>query len=147
MSESQLSWGHPFVKPGGQIVQELDATFRGSRPRDQAPLNPDPRRAWEVQGEGHSHVWTQKELAFDMTATGVKPPDRARSEAVLVVDDDGASNRDCVRIVRGEAHLHGATLDERCGKDYSVLEGNCGTVAWGVMIEGCSQLLHKTSIG
>ncbi len=99
--------------PGGWIVQELDAELRGAGPDHEPPLNPDPSCARDLEGEGYRHAGTDEEIAFDLTAMGIKRPDTASSESVLVVHRNGAGNGETVRVVRGEAGLHAATLRRR----------------------------------
>ena len=94
------------------MVQEEETKLRGSRPRHETPLNSDSRCAWEMEGERHGHPWTHEKIAFDMAMMGIKPPDGAASQSVLVVHHNGAGNGEIFRIVRGEAGLHAATLVE-----------------------------------
>jgi hypothetical protein len=65
-----------------------------------------------MEGQRYRHAWIEEETALDMTAMGIKPPDRAGSESVLVVYHDGAGNGKGFRIVRGETGLHTATVRE-----------------------------------
>jgi hypothetical protein len=53
-----------------------------------------------MKGERDGHAGAQSELTLDMATMGIKPPDRAGSELVLLVQDDGAGNGKGLRIVR-----------------------------------------------
>jgi hypothetical protein len=64
-----------------------------------------------------------------MTTLGIKAPDRADSNVVLMLHIDRAGNWEEVNLHSGEAGLHAATLGSRHSNGYSALEGNCGTMA------------------